>query len=440
MKIAVVGTGYVGLVTGTCFSEIGVEVVCVDIDATKVNSLSAGCCPIYEIGLPELLKRNIDLGRLAFTTDLDAAVADSEVIFVCVNTPSSENDASADLTDVYQVCEHIASRIDSYRIVVVKSTVPVGTSREVKNIISSQISEDLFDVVSNPEFLAEGSSVHDFLNPARIVIGVESDRAREQLRQLYLPFSLQEVPIVYTSLETAEMIKYASNAFLATKVTFINEIADLCERTGVDVRDLAYGIGLDKRIGTEHLRPGPGFGGLCFPKDTTALVQTAINAGSPVRIIETVVDINNRRKIYMAERVAQACGGSIDGKTIAVLGLTFKSGTDDLRDSPSIAIIRELQKLGATIRAHDPLGIAPAKKILTDIEFFEDIYAIAENCDALAIATAWPQYAELDLERLKQITASRIIVDMHNLYDAGKMRNQGFDYTGIGQGAIPEGR
>ena len=436
MKIAVVGTGYVGLVTGTCFSELGVDVVCVDVDVAKVNALRKGHCPIHELGLPELLERNISLERLSFTTDLKSAVATSDVIFICVNTPSREDDASADLTDVYHVAKDVASVMDSYKVIVIKSTVPVGTSREVGKIIGSAISSDLFDIASNPEFLSEGTSVYDFLNPERIVVGFESPKAKELLRQLYLPFSLQEVPIVYTGLETAEMIKYASNAFLATKVTFINEIADLCERTGVDVRDLSYGIGLDKRIGTEHLRPGPGFGGLCFPKDTTALVHTAKNAGSPVRIIETVVDINNRRKIYMAQRVVRACGGSIEGKVIAVLGLTFKSGTDDLRDSPSIAIIRELLKHGGRIRAHDPLGIPHAKQILKDIEYFQDIYQMVENCDALVIATAWKQFGKLDLNRIKEAVSSRVIVDMHNLYDANDMRKRGFDYIGIGQGFV----
>ena len=434
MKISIVGTGYVGLVTGACFSELGVSVVCVDQDVDKIDKLKNGECPIYEVGLPELLERNIKTRRLSFSTNLRTAVADSSIVFICVNTPSRQSDGSADLSDVYRAAEEIANSLTGYTVVAVKSTVPVGTGKEVKTIIQEFQPTAEFDVASNPEFLSEGSSVHDFLNPSRIVIGVDSERAKETLRELYLPFSLQGIPILYSKLETAEMIKYASNAFLAAKVTFINEIADLCEQTGVDVRDLAYGIGLDERIGTQHLRPGPGYGGLCFPKDTIALVQTAKNAGSRVRIIETVVEINNQRKIDMAKRVETACGGSVENKTVAMLGLTFKPGTDDLRDSPSIAVITALQQNGASIQAHDPLGVPHAREILEGVSYFDDVYAAIDGADAVVIATAWNLYANLDLDRLKEAARLPVVVDFHNLYDAVEMHEMGFDYIGIGQG------
>ncbi len=436
MNITVIGTGYVGLVTGTCFSELGVNVTCVDVDEEKIKALRSNRCPIYEVGLPELLKRNTDLKRLKFTTALGSAVNEADALFVCVNTPSSESDSSADLTDVFQVIEDLAALIDRYKVIVIKSTVPVGTGRKIQDLLAANLDPQLFDVASNPEFLSEGTSVFDFMNPTRIVIGAQSERAKEVLRRLYLPFSLQGVPIVYANLETAEMIKYASNAFLATKVTFINEIADLCERTGVDVRDLADGIGLDKRIGTDHLRPGPGFGGLCFPKDTTALVHTAKNAGSPVRIIETVVDINDQRKVRMAKRIQNVLGGEVTGKLVAVLGLTFKPGTDDLRDSPSVAIIEELQIIGCAIRAHDPLGMTNAKNANLQIEFYEDIYKMVENCDVLVIATAWPQFAKIDIDRIGKSMKSKTLIDLHNLFDANQMKQKGFRYSGIGQGHV----
>ena len=434
MKIAVVGTGYVGLVTGACFSELGVNVICIDQDVDKIEKLKNGECPIYEVGLPELLERNIKTRRLSFSTNLRTAVAESRIVFICVNTPSRQSDGSADLSDVYRATEEIANSLTSYTVVAVKSTVPVGTGNEVKAVIQESQPTAEFDVASNPEFLSEGSSVHDFLNPSRIVIGVDSERAKETLRELYLPFSLQGIPILYSKLETAEMIKYASNAFLATKVTFINEIADLCEQTGVDVRDLAYGIGLDERIGTQHLRPGPGYGGLCFPKDTIALVQTAKNAGSRVRIIETVVEINNQRKIDMAKRVETACGGSVENKTVAMLGLTFKPGTDDLRDSPSIAVITELQKNGASIQAHDPLGVPHTRELLKSVSYFDDVYAAVDGADVIVIATAWNLYSKLDLDRLKEAARLPVVVDFHNLYDSEEMHEMGFSYIGIGQG------
>ena len=434
MKISIIGTGYVGLVTGACFAELGVHVTCVDKDEAKITLLRQGISPIYEEGLPELLKRNLKTRRLVFSTDIQSAVSDSKIIFICVNTPSRETDGSADLADLHKVADDIVSAIDGYTVIVIKSTVPVGTSREVKRYLKALNPAADIDVVSNPEFLSEGSSVFDFMNPARVVVGVNSQRAREVMRELYLPLSLQGIPFVYCSPETSEMIKYASNAFLATKITFINEMADLCEQTGVDVNDLAYGIGLDDRIGTKHLQPGPGFGGLCFPKDTVALVHTARNVGSPVHIIETVVEINNQRKINMAARVVNACDGSVAQKKISILGLTFKPGTDDLRDSPSIAVIMQLQERGAVIRAHDPLGVPNARKQLQDVAFFDDVYDAITGTDAVVIATAWPEYGRLDLERVKTRASEQVIVDFHNMYDLQVVRDAGIRYLGIGRG------
>ena len=434
MKISVIGTGYVGLVTGAGFSELGVDVVCVDNNESKIAQLNAGECPIHEEQLPELLERNATIERLKFTTDLKGAVRESQVILVCVNTPAIESDGSADLTDVLTVTEDIAKSVAQPTVLVIKSTVPVGTGQKVKELIESlDPAADIY-VASNPEFLSEGTSVHDFMNPSRIVIGVDSEKARETLRELYLPFILQDVPVLFSNLETAEMIKYASNAFLATKITFINEIADLCEMTGVDVRGVAHGIGLDKRIGYEHLRAGPGYGGLCFPKDTIALVQTARNAGSPVRIVEQVVEINNQRKVNMALRAKRALGGSVSNKTIAVLGLTFKPGTDDLRDSPSIAIIQKLQELGANIHAHDPLAIPHAEEILDNVNFFEDVYEAISGADAIVIATAWDAYKDLNFDQMRADGSAPVVIDLHNLYDAQELRAKNIRFFGIGQG------
>ena len=434
MKVSVIGTGYVGLVTGAGFSELGVDVVCVDNNEAKIAQLQNGECPIHEEQLPELLERNAKIERLKFTTDLDTAVKESNVVIVCVNTPSIDSDGSADLTDVLKVTEQIAKSVVDTTVVVIKSTVPVGTGQRVKELIMSINPSADIHVASNPEFLSEGTSVHDFMNPSRIVIGVESDEAKEILRELFLPFILQEVPILFSNLETAEMIKYASNAFLATKITFINEIADLCELTGVDVRGVAYGIGLDKRIGKDHLRAGPGYGGLCFPKDTIALVQTARNAGSPVRIVEQVVDINNQRKINMAQRIQSALGGSVSKKTVAVLGLTFKPGTDDIRDSPSIAIIQRLQELGAKVHAHDPLAISHARTVLENVEYYDDIYEATRGVDAIVIATAWEEYRDLNFDRLLTDERSPVVIDLHNLYDAQELSAKNIRFFGIGQG------
>ncbi len=439
MKIAVVGSGYVGLVTGACFAELGVETVCVDIDEQRIAMLKRAESPIFEENLPDLLSRNIDVGRLRFTSDIASAVVDSRVIFVCVNTPANEEGA-ADLSDVFEVVRQVAAAVNDYKVVVTKSTVPVGTGRKIVDLLHSLLPSDQFDVASNPEFLSEGTAVKDFMSPSRVVIGVESERAKSILAELYLPLSLGGASMLYTNLETAELIKYSANAFLATKITFINEIADLCEQTGVDIRALAHGIGLDERIGNLYLRPSPGYGGLCFPKDTLALIHTAKNAGAPVRIIETVVEINHQRKIRMAHRIIRACGGSVKGKTIAMLGLTFKPNTDDLRDSSSVAIIEELQRQGAKIHAHDPKGMAVAKAQLGDINYFEQPYDAIARCDAAVIATAWPQYAELDAKRLLKLLAQPVLVDLHNVFEAQDMLDAGFDYQGVGQGQVMKSR
>ena len=436
MKVSVIGTGYVGLVTGAGLSELGVDVVCVDNDEIKIDQLSNGVCPIYEVQLPELLERNAKIERLKFTTDLETAVGESQVVMICVNTPSLDSDGSADLTDVLDVTKQVAKSIADTTVVVIKSTVPVGTGQKIKNLIESVNPDADIHVASNPEFLSEGTSVHDFMNPSRIVIGVESNEARKILRELYLPFILQDVPIVDTNLETAEMIKYASNAFLATKISFINEIADLCELTGVDVRGVAHGIGLDKRIGNEHLRAGPGYGGLCFPKDTIALVQTARNAGSPIRIVEQVVEINDQRKIKMALRVQSELGGSVHAKVITILGLAFKPGTDDIRDSPSIAIIRKLMELGAIIHAHDPLAKANAESVLENVTFFDDVYEAVRGADAIVFATAWDGYRQLDFDYLLADLTDPVVIDLHNLFDAQDFHTKNVKYVGVGQGQI----
>ncbi len=362
MRIAMIGTGYVGLVSGACFSEFGVTVTCVDKDAGKIERLNRGEIPIYEPGLDELVAKNVKAGRLSFSLDLASSVADADAVFIAVGTPSRRGDGHADLSYVYGAAEEIARGINGYTVVVTKSTVPVGTGREVARIIRKTRPDVDFGVASNPEFLREGSAIGDFLRPDRVVIGTDSDRARAVMRALYRPLYLIETPIVMTSLETAELIKYAANTFLATKITFINEIADLCEKVGADVHDVAKGIGLDGRIGKKFLHPGPGYGGSCFPKDTLALVRTAQDYGSPLRIVETVVDINDKRKKSMADRIVEACGGDVDGKTIAVLGVTFKPNTDDMRDSPSLDIIPALQAKGAVIRAFDPAGRHEAEK------------------------------------------------------------------------------
>ncbi len=433
MKIAMIGTGYVGLVSGACFSEFGTDVVCVDKDAAKIDMLKAGRMPIYEPGLDALVERNVEAGRLSFTTDLPGAVADADAVFIAVGTPSRRGDGHADLSYVHAAAREIAAAIQGYTVVVTKSTVPVGTGRAVEKIISETRPDADFDVVSNPEFLREGAAISDFMRPDRVVIGAAAERARDVMRRLYRPLYLIETPILFTSLETSELIKYAANAFLAVKITFINEVADLCERVGADVHDVSRGIGLDGRIGPKFLHPGPGYGGSCFPKDTLALVKTARDAETPVRIVETVVDINDRRKKAMADRVVAACDGSVDGKTIAVLGVTFKPNTDDMRESPSLEVIPALRAAGASVRAYDPEGMAEAKKLLDGVEWCEGAYDTLIDADAVVILTEWNQFRNLDIDRIKALMRSPVVVDLRNIYAPRDMAEAGVKYVSIGR-------
>lgn len=433
MRVAMIGTGYVGLVSGACFSEFGVDVVCVDKDAGKIEGLKQGRMPIYEPGLEDLVERNVKAGRLSFTTDLAEGVKDADAVFIAVGTPSRRGDGHADLSYVYAAAEEIANAITGYTVIVTKSTVPVGTGSEVERIIRQTRGDADFDVVSNPEFLREGSAIEDFMRPDRVVIGAESERSQEVMRQLYRPLFLIETPIVFTSRTTSELIKYAANTFLATKITFINEVADLCEKVGANVHDVARGIGLDGRIGKKFLHPGPGYGGSCFPKDTLALVRTAQDAGSPLRIVETVVDINDKRKRAMADRVVAACGGSVKGKKVAILGLTFKPNTDDMRDSPSLDIVPALVEAGATVAAYDPEGMDEAKKLLTGIEYCSDAYDTMQDADAVVIVTEWNQFRALDLDRVKALLKSPVMVDLRNVYKPSDMVAEGFTYSSIGR-------
>ncbi len=433
MHIAMIGTGYVGLVSGTCFSEFGVDVVCVDKDADKIERLCKGEIPIYEPGLEEMVQANVQAGRLSFTSDLKEAVAKADAVFIAVGTPSRRGDGHADLSYVFAAAEEVANALDGYTVVVNKSTVPVGTGREVETIIRNIRKDADFDVVSNPEFLREGSAINDFMRPDRVVIGAESERARDLMRQLYNPLFLIETPILFTRRETAELIKYAANAFLATKITYINEIADLCEKVGADVHDVAKGMGLDGRIGRKFLHPGPGYGGSCFPKDTLALVRTAQEAGTPLGMVEHVVAANDARKKHMAERIIAACGGSVKGSTIAVLGLTFKPNTDDMRDSPSLEIIPALQAAGANVRAFDPEGMEEAKELLSDVVWCTDAYDAMKDAHALAILTEWNEFRALDLERVRSLLEEPVLVDLRNIYDPEKMKAVGFTYSSIGR-------
>ena len=433
MRIAVIGTGYVGLVSGACFSEFGVDVVCTDKDAAKIDSLRAGRMPIFEPGLDKLVENNVKDGRLSFSTDVRQAVAGADAVFIAVGTPSRRGDGHADLSYVYAAAKEIAEAVDRPTVVVTKSTVPVGTGREVARILRETRPSGEFDVASNPEFLREGSAIGDFMRPDRVVIGADSERARELMRRLYRPLYLLETPIIFTSIETAELIKYAANTFLATKITFINEVADLCEKVGANVNDVARGIGLDGRIGRKFLHAGPGYGGSCFPKDTLALVKTAQDHGAPLKIVETVVAVNEARKLAMADRVLTALGGSAKDKTVAALGLTFKPNTDDMRDSPSLAILPALQKAGATIRAFDPEGMAEAKKLMPDLTYCRDAYDCMSGADAVAIITEWNEFRNLDLIRMKQLLRQPAVVDLRNVYNPAEMAEAGFRYTSIGR-------
>ena len=433
MRIVMIGAGYVGLVSGTCFSEFGHDVACVEKDKTRLARLKNGEVPIYEPGLGALMAGNMKAGRLTFTDDLKAAVAGAEAIFIAVGTPSRRGDGHADMTYVFAAAREIAAVLSDHAVIVTKSTVPVGTGREIARIVRTARPGLEFDVASNPEFLREGSAIGDFMRPDRVVIGVESERAREVMRRVYRPLYLIERPILFTSFETAELIKYAANAFLAAKITFINEIADLCEKVGADVHDVARGMGLDGRIGAKFLHAGPGYGGSCFPKDTLALARTAAEAGAPLRIVEAVVAVNDARKRRMADKVIEACGGSVAGATVAVLGLTFKPNTDDMREAPALTIIPALQDAGAAIRAFDPAGMGEATALLKDVAWCSDAYDALSGADALVIVTEWNEFRALDLARVKALMRRPIFVDLRNIYSPVEVAEAGFTYRSVGR-------
>ncbi len=434
MRIAMIGTGYVGLVSGACLSEFGHDVVCIDKDTAKVDALRAGQIPIFEPGLDDVVAANVKAGRLSFASDMAAAVRDAEAVFIAVGTPSRRGDGHADLSYVFAAAEELARHLSGYTVVITKSTVPVGTSRKVKDIVAKARPDAQFDVASNPEFLREGSAIGDFRRPDRVVVGCDSDRARDVMREIYRPLYLHETPIVFTSPESSELIKYAANAFLATKITFINEMAELCEKVGADVQDVARGIGLDGRIGSKFLHAGPGFGGSCFPKDTLALLKTSQDSGAPARIVEAVVSVNEARKHKMAEKVVRAFDG-VKGKTIAVLGLTFKPNTDDMRDAPSLVIVPELQKQGATIRAYDPEGAKEAAKLL-DIDLRKNAYDALEDADGVVILTEWNEFRALDTARMKALLKHPLMVDLRNIYRPSQMEAAGFTYVSIGRATV----
>ncbi|MBX3479954.1 MAG: UDP-glucose/GDP-mannose dehydrogenase family protein [Caulobacter sp.] len=433
MRVAMIGTGYVGLVSGACFADFGHTVCCIDKDAGKIDRLNRGEIPIFEPGLDDLVARNAKAGRISFATSADDAVRAADAVFIAVGTPSRRGDGHADLSYVYAAAEEIAGLMDGFTVVVTKSTVPVGTGDEIERIIREKRPDADFAVVSNPEFLREGAAIEDFKRPDRVVVGTDSDRAREVMRELYRPLNLNETPILFTARRTSELIKYAANAFLAMKITFINEVADLCEAVGADVQQVAKGIGLDNRIGSKFLHAGPGYGGSCFPKDTLALVRTASQAGTPIELVEATVRVNDRRKKAMAGKVSKALGGEdLKGKTIGVLGVTFKPNTDDMRDAPSLDIIPALQAMGATIQAFDPQG-HEARQMLRDVEFKADAYEAVEGADAVVIITEWDQFRALDLDRMKILMRKPVVVDLRNIYRPDDMRNRGFQYSSVGR-------
>ena len=438
MRVAMIGTGYVGLVSGTCFADFGHDVVCVDTDSSKIASLQAGRIPIYEPDLDRLLQTNLRANRLTFTHDLRAAARDADAVFIAVGTPSRRGDGHADLSYVYAAAREIADTLNGFTTVITKSTVPVGTGDEIERIIRARNPDADFAVVSNPEFLREGAAIRDFKLPDRIVVGTDDECAKKVMTELYRPLFLNQSPILFTDRRSAKLIKYAANAFLATKISFINEIADLCERLGADVQQVARGIGLDNRIGSKFLHAGPGFGGSCFPKDALALIKTAQDNATPLRIIETVVATNDARKRGMFRKVATALGGRLRGRLIAVLGLTFKPNTDDMRDAPSIPLITALTDQGASVRAYDPVGMEHAKQYLPDIAFARDPYACAEAADALVIVTEWEQFRALDLERLKQVMSTPVLIDLRNIYQPAEVRRQGFTYESVGRPSPPD--
>lgn len=433
MHVAMIGAGYVGLVTGACFAELGHVVTCIDNDPAKVDALKRGEMPIFEPGLAELVAGNAAVQRLSFTTELAAAARAADAIFIAVGTPSRPADGLADLAYVYQAAREIAAHLDGYKLIVTKSTVPVGTGDEIARIVQELRPEADFAVVSNPEFLREGAAIDDFMRPDRVVIGTEDTRAQDMMRDLYRPLIANNTPMVFTERRGAELIKYAANAFLATKITFINEIADLCEQAGANVQEVAQGIGLDNRIGPKFLNAGPGYGGSCFPKDLLALLRTGLDFGVPIRSIETIISINEQRKRAMARKVIALCGGNVRGSTIAVLGLTFKPDTDDMREAPSVAIITALQDSGARIRAFDPEGMKHARTILGDVEYASDAYSCMEGADALVIITEWDAFRKLDLQRVKSLLRKPVVADLRNIYRPDEMARLGFSYVSVGR-------
>ncbi|TRW17575.1 UDP-glucose dehydrogenase family protein [Glacieibacterium frigidum] len=433
MQVTMIGAGYVGLVSGACFADFGHDVCCVDLDPGKIDRLHAGVMPIFEPGLADLVAKNVKAGRLTFTTDIAEGLAKAEAVFIAVGTPSRRGDGHADLSYVHAAAQDIAKQLTRYTVIVTKSTVPVGTGDEVERLIRAANPDAEFAVVSNPEFLREGAAIEDFKRPDRIVIGTEDARAVAVMTELYRPLFLNRSPLLFTARRTAELIKYAANAFLATKITFINEIADLCEAVGADVQDVSRGIGLDNRIGSKFLHAGPGYGGSCFPKDTLALVKTAQDFGVPVRIVETVAAVNDTRKRAMARKVVAAAGGEVRGKTIAILGLTFKPNTDDMRDSPAIAIIQALQDAGAVIRAYDPEGTEQAKLVLKDVHYAQDAYDAAQGAEVAVLVTEWDAFRALDLDRLKTVMAHPALVDLRNVYRPEEVRARGFTYASVGR-------
>jgi UDPglucose 6-dehydrogenase len=433
MRVAMIGTGYVGLVSGACFADFGHQVTCVDKDEGKIAALVRGEMPIYEPGLDDLVAANVRAGRLAFTTDLKLPVAQADAVFIAVGTPSRRGDGHADLSYVYAAAREIAAALDGFTVVVTKSTVPVGTGDEVERIIRETRPDIGVAVVSNPEFLREGAAIQDFKHPDRIVVGTDDPRARAVMNELYRPLYLNQSPILNVGRRTAELIKYAANAFLATKITFINEMADLCERVGANVQEVARGIGLDNRIGGKFLHAGPGYGGSCFPKDALALIKTGQDHEAPLRIVETVVAVNDARKRAMARKVVAALGTSLRGKIVAVLGLTFKPNTDDMREAPSIPLITALHDMGARVRAYDPIGMAQAKEVLPEVTFCGSPYACAEGADALVIVTEWEEFRALDLDRLKEVMRAPVVIDLRNIYRPEEMAKLGFVYESVGR-------
>ena len=433
MRVAMIGTGYVGLVSGACFADFGHEVTCVDKDTGKIAALERGAIPIYEPGLADLVASNVKAGRLKFTTELTSAVKAADAVFIAVGTPSRRGDGHADLSYVYGAAREIAQAIDGFTVVITKSTVPVGTGDEAERIIAETRVGCDCAVVSNPEFLREGAAIRDFKHPDRIVVGTDDPRAREVMRELYRPLYLNRAPILFTDRRTAELIKYAANAFLATKISFINEIADLAEKVGADVQEIARGIGLDNRIGPKFLHAGPGFGGSCFPKDTLALLKTGQDNATPLRIIEAVVSVNDQRKRAMARKVQAALGGELRAKTVAVLGLTFKPNTDDMREAPSIPLITAMQDMGAKVRVYDPIGMEQAKPMIDNVTFCKDAYDCAQGASALVLVTEWEQFRALDFDRLREVMAQPVLVDLRNIYLPEEAVRHGFVYESVGR-------